>query len=220
MKNASIQRLFGRRAATVVRRVAVMAALLGFVGGVVGVPLPKLRLAKDRSKPFPCQDHRCGCASAEQCWRSCCCFTNLQKVAWAAEHGVQPPEYVYLAAAREQAETRQAGCCRHGTNAGHNHDQGCRDEAASHEIAALNSHDHEEQTATASGASWSIDFVSAIEARKCQGQAELWLTLGAVAPPPVKIEVNLQPLFAGMVFCRVNSLAGISDAPAAPPPRV
>ena len=202
-----------------------MAALLGFLGGTLGVPLPRLRLAKDLSQPFPCQNHRCGCASADQCWRGCCCFTNLQKLAWATEHGVQPPEYVYLAAAHERAETRRAGCCQRGANACHDHDQArrdqaCRDETAPHEIAALNSYDHEAETATASRASWSIDFVLAVEARKCLGHAELWLTLGAVAPPPAKIEVNLQPLCCGIVYCQPEALSGISRVPAAPPPRV
>ena len=34
--------------------------------------------------PFPCQGHRCGCVSAEQCWGHCCCFTPEQRLAWAA----------------------------------------------------------------------------------------------------------------------------------------
>jgi len=219
MKNASIQRLFSRRAATVVRRVAVMAALLGFVGGVVGVPLPKLRLAKDRSKPFPCQDHRCGCASAEQCWRSCCCFSNLQKLAWAAEHGVQPPEYVFVAAEREQISSTARSCCQGAKKACCDHEVACCDEPRGHDVAAGDANHGELESAAASGASWSIDFVSAIEARKCQGQAELWLTLGAVPPLPVKTEVTLQPLCCGIVYCQPEALSGISSAPAAPPPR-
>jgi len=28
----------------------------------------------------------CGCASAEQCWRSCCCTTKTERIAWAKEH--------------------------------------------------------------------------------------------------------------------------------------
>ena len=28
---------------------------------------------KDQSAPFPCQNRPCGCKTAEQCWKKCCC---------------------------------------------------------------------------------------------------------------------------------------------------
>ncbi len=73
---------------------------------------------KDRSQPFPCQDRPCGCSSAEQCWKKCCCFTNVQKVAWAKANNVEIPEYVVKAAEAEQGEQlasaapREKVCCR------------------------------------------------------------------------------------------------------------
>ena len=57
---------------------------------------------KDLSSPFPCQHRACGCRSAEQCWKKCCCFSNSQKLAWAKEHRVDVPSYVMLAAKKEQ----------------------------------------------------------------------------------------------------------------------
>ena len=59
---------------------------------------------KDLSEPFPCQSRACGCRSAKQCWKKCCCFTNAQKLAWAKAHRVQPPAFVAEAA---RQETRQ-----------------------------------------------------------------------------------------------------------------
>ncbi len=99
-------RYFQQRFSIVAKRLITTAALAGFLGGLIGVPMPKFQANKDRSRPFPCQDHRCGCISAEQCWRSCCCFTNIQKLAWAEQHGVTPPEYVFVAAAREKPVLR------------------------------------------------------------------------------------------------------------------
>ena len=76
----------------------------------VSLPSPQ---EKDTSQPFPCQHRPCGCRSAEQCWKGCCCFTNSQKVAWAKSHRVQPPEYVVTAAEREKDECHSASssCC-------------------------------------------------------------------------------------------------------------
>jgi hypothetical protein len=43
------------------------------------------------SEPFPCQSHSCGCATAHQCWTSCCCYTPHQRLVWAVRNGVEPP---------------------------------------------------------------------------------------------------------------------------------
>lgn len=65
--------------------------------------------SKDCSAPFPCQDRRCGCRSAQQCWKQCCCFTNAQKLAWAKANGVNAPAFVAVAAKRE-ASAGPANC--------------------------------------------------------------------------------------------------------------
>lgn len=99
------------------RRLTGLAMLLGVCASLI--PLPVLTFAtggKDRSRPFPCQDRPCGCRSAEQCWKKCCCFTDSQKVAWAKSQGVKAPAFVIAAAAKEQpaAVCRTGGCekCR------------------------------------------------------------------------------------------------------------
>ena len=56
---------------------------------------------KDSSEPFPCQHRPCGCRSAEQCWKKCCCFDNNQKIAWAKANNVRVPDYVLRAAKKE-----------------------------------------------------------------------------------------------------------------------
>lgn len=66
-------------------------------------PLPQNSPEKDGSEPFPCQSRPCGCQSAKQCWKKCCCFSNVQKVAWAKANNVKVPDFV-LAAARLETE--------------------------------------------------------------------------------------------------------------------
>lgn len=70
------------------------------------LPLPTPTL-KDRSVPFPCQDNACGCRNAAQCWSSCCCNTDAQKLAWANENSVTPPDSFL----QKMAAQRSNACC-------------------------------------------------------------------------------------------------------------
>ncbi len=49
---------------------------------------------KNLSRPFPCMFSRCGCQSAEQCWRGCCCQSLSERLAWARKNNVEPPAFV------------------------------------------------------------------------------------------------------------------------------
>ena len=80
------------------------------------VPLPyAVSPAKDSSVPYPCMNRPCGCDSAEQCWRNCCCFSNQQKVEWAKKHSVTLPNYVLAAAKRESiaSVSQEKPACPH-----------------------------------------------------------------------------------------------------------
>ena len=48
---------------------------------------------KDMVVAFPCQTRGCGCKNADQCWKSCCCFSDVEKLAWAKAHEVTPPDW-------------------------------------------------------------------------------------------------------------------------------
>jgi hypothetical protein len=60
--------------------------------GTTYLPLPRV-VQKDLSVPFPCQGKACDCASADDCWASCCCHNDDEKLAWAAKNGISPPEW-------------------------------------------------------------------------------------------------------------------------------
>src|SRR5665213_519446 len=75
------------------RRLIAVGALFAYLAAVNGLPLPPPVVIKDGGKPFPCQGHACGCQTAEECWRHCCCHTPEERWAWAEENHVQPPDY-------------------------------------------------------------------------------------------------------------------------------
>ncbi len=90
------------------RRLISLAVAAAFALTILPIPLPVIpqnRDSKDTSQPFPCQNRTCGCCSADQCWKKCCCFTNQQKVSWAEKNGVQLPRFV-VDAAREDAQKK------------------------------------------------------------------------------------------------------------------
>ena len=82
------------------KRVVTWLAIAGYGLIVSGLPLPfgptasvtasRSLPGKDRSRPFPCMDSPCGCATAEQCFANCCCHSPGERLAWARSHGVEP----------------------------------------------------------------------------------------------------------------------------------
>lgn len=201
-----------------------LLALTGFVAGSLGVPVLVPPEAAD-GLPYPCRGHRCGCTSAQQCWLSCCCLTHQEKLAWARRHGVEPPPAVVRLAHKEAELAQKAAqqrercaCCRPATASV------CDTKSASGgaQLEAGRCGKPQDQPSAAwrmPSRAWSIAWVCAISARRCYGQAQQWMALGSVAPPPERFEVSWDlvacPLFMGPIL----SLRGISDAPQPPPPR-
>ena len=163
------------------RRLISLFALAGVCASILPLPIGWHRSSdKDFSSPFPCQNRPCGCKSAAQCWKQCCCFSNSQKLAWAKENHVAVPSYVSVAAAKEKGETgcRTSGCCARcakSSAASCEHDcqiakdshlpeNSCSDEAAKDQQAAAG-----EQTRTT--------FVLGMFWHKCQGHNWLWNSL-------------------------------------------
>ena len=98
-------------------RITTWLSLAGYLLVASGLPLPIGRMptaasagakrleGKDRTQPFPCMDKPCGCATAEQCFTSCCCTTPAERLAWAKTHRV---EAAILAALERRAARRPA----------------------------------------------------------------------------------------------------------------
>ena len=192
------------------RRWVTVVATAGYLAAVWGVPLP-IPAAK-QGRPFPCQDHRCGCSSADQCWHSCCCYSASQKLAWAKRHQVEVPQEhrVQLVAAAK----RESSCSHEGQTTC------CSAKPAASQQRSCCSSPESEPKAEPAPAAPSIDFVSAIAMRTCRGLPTLWCVSGAVTPPPAPIQWR----FEWQLVARLESIDGKSidcfDVPTSPPPEV
>ncbi len=232
----SRRRHFGRG---IVRRLIGLALLLSVCSSFIPVPMGIGRSSeKDQSQPFPCMNRPCGCASAEQCWKQCCCFTNAQKVAWATQHGVTPPAYV-VEAARAETEVKVATK----TGSPKSSCSLCKS-AAVCETSAVSKRsgaccDSQKQTARcsrlrccddvseqghsplakSSGANGSVRYVIGVEMMKCRGQGMFWSSLPwAVITEIVVPEFRVDP--SGWDNPQSDVANNLAPDPPEPPPRL
>jgi hypothetical protein len=185
-----------------------------------GIPLPMIREPAKSRELFPCASSGCGCDSAEKCWRSCCCHTLAERLAWAAKNGVKPPEFA-LAAARDagldaggrplvarvvvakvvNAHLATKTCCR-----------SKRSCCSSHSKSCCSSHNHPKQQND------KTDFIIAWRALACHGQSLQWL---AAVPSLITVELELSDHLAPVAWLGPHSsefASPLSDTPTPPPP--
>jgi len=150
---------------------------------------------KDRSRPFPCAQRVCGCQSAEQCWRKCCCFTDAQKVAWADTHGVELPDFVRQAAARSAVAHRRTTCLE--TKSGRNSCARCEPgkPAALSQSKATRTRHRSRPESDPQLASTEVVIVQ--HALACQGLSWQWQFDPGTAPRPPMVAPGVQPPLAG-----------------------
>jgi len=162
-----------------VRRLVGLLVLVSFCASFVPLPVsPSSTIEKDQSAAFPCQNRPCGCRSAEQCWKGCCCFSNREKLAWAKANHVTPPAYVIAAAEKESAEPvcQSGGCC------------------AAKVTASCCAHEKQVESDKAESASEegaSHPFVIGAFMQKCQGQGLFWNSLPWAILPDWNVEITI-----------------------------
>jgi len=219
-------------------------ALLGLYGLVAsglplpfGMPLPgesrggdrvaASRLAaKDRSRPFPCMDKPCGCATAEQCFANCCCHTPAERLAWARAHKVEPAVLASLearvaasppsccAATATAADDAEDVCCDYESLAANPSDAGqacCRPAAAVPEQEREQDHEPEPSLRR------QVVVLRALLA--CGGLAAEWFALGGGGLPPPRIEFVPRAGRDEPLVAADETPVRLATPPAAPPPR-
>ena len=94
------------------KSVAVFTAVC-LLAGSTHLPAP-VETRKDTSIPFPCQDTACDCRNADDCWASCCCNSDEEKLAWARQHNVSPPNWFVegLRKSNHKGMLAGAACCK------------------------------------------------------------------------------------------------------------
>jgi len=148
------------------RRLAAGTLLIWQLALALGLWLPLPGGTKNARERFPCETCGCGCLTADQCWRDCCCFTNEQRLEWARRNGVRPPEFVVAAAAAEaiaQAPPKCPHCCQHKSKL-----------STRPAEVALGSGVPRDARASRG--------ISALSALRCQGLLEYWQVLATAWP--------------------------------------
>ncbi|MBS0209858.1 MAG: hypothetical protein JSS27_12995 [Planctomycetes bacterium] len=185
-----------------IRTGAVWLVLAAFGAAAVGLPMPSLVL-NPTGEAYPCAAHGCGCHSAENCWRNCCCHTPAQRLAWAKRNNViVPPEWLpapIVAAVSMPASAKQS-CCQ---------------QRSSCEQRGAQTSSPEAQPASSETLVW----YSAIAARQCQGQGNLWAVVGASLPPPIQISWAAEWPLVAQAATLYQVASGEPAQPPIPPPR-
>lgn len=195
---------------------------------VSGVPLPTGNSLAKRGELFPCSTCKCGCTSAEQCWKSCCCHTLAERLAWARKHGVKPPAFALAeASSAELAEARSIGllvdelapkiCC---TKKQEQDSPSCCKKSltvASSERSCCRK--HKEQSKGEEATDKANNSIVGWRAMKCQGQAMNWLGVVPIAVAARLAAWSRQlPCVAWLGPARSEHGEGVAVDPAVPPP--
>lgn len=175
----------------ILRIFVVLLILCWYVICASGVPFAPfvIPVGSTGAERYPCESCGCGCDSAEHCWRSCCCHSLAERLAWAEREGVTPPEYVltvaHCAAGTECAA--ESNCAR-----GIRKNRGVRDGAT-------------------------VRYVSILQSMRCRGQWAQWLSVGAcVVPQHVFLAVSDE--LCGELLLVDAKWSDFDEPPTPPPP--
>ena len=205
-------------------RFGVAGLCLAYLLAALDLPLPA-SVRKETSQPFPCQNHPCGCQTAEQCWRSCCCFTPEQRWAWARAHHVEPPAYAEKPIEKPvdtgwnavklrdrdnpaTAAAPRACCQQHRTRA--------TAAAPAKSCCRTEKNRPAESPPVKKGR---VRWTSTMTAWRCQGMTTLWVSSGAVMPvPPIVAWSPDRPLISPISLADEKP-RNLPRTPLPPPPR-
>lgn len=190
-----------------------LAALLavGYAWAALGgsIPLAPEPTADERSTDastnYPCRDHRCGCRSAEHCWRACCCMSRGEKLAWAAKNGVTPPAWLVQQGVAEVSmnDQRVASSC-------------CAQPPLVRSCCQKSRNPTPQPTATKA----TTTSVSLLDAQKCRGDVSGWagLAWAMVDMPPAQL-LGDSPVVKPCPCASSPAPSSPAFAPPVPPPR-
>ena len=237
-----LNRKFWRRNVRGLLSLSVLLGVCAILLPLPFAPLPQNSPDKDSSEPFPCQHRPCGCHSAEQCWKKCCCFDNNQKIAWAKANKVRVPDYVLHAAKKENEHAialeicsapaskpfhlvagQTAGCCKHSAKKSVAVMRLDKSEIRPHEISEVprvltnpTSSERLETRAAPARSKW----VLAIFAAECAGQGPPAFCF-PVSIIPARIELEMPTVAAIETVPLVSErLQQASLRPPLPPPKI
>ena len=180
-------------------RTATWFCVAIYLAVALGLPIPLPRAAtataaKDASKPFLCMNSPCGCRDADQCWHHCCCHTLAERLQWARQNHIQPPDDVIAEAKAEGIEWNTS-----------TDDDGCTGDDA-------DQHEHHEHGAAPGR-------VVLSQMLECQGLGGHWLAAVVSLLPPAAVRSTIPLIHLGGVALFQVRPTSLSADPPTPPPR-
>ena len=180
-------------------------------------PAAKRLAGKERSRPFPCMDKPCGCATAEQCFNSCCCNTPAETLAWAKAHAVEPSVLTALerrvaCAAPTVVKAPTASCCSSTVPAA---EASCCTTNPPMAVSKPDGESPADQPLQTQPRARSVTLRAMLA---CGGIVAEWFAAGVALPPP-RVEVSLTIRVFDVCTPGDESGECLRASPAAPPPR-
>lgn len=202
-----LRRVRLRSTCAYVHGATAMLMLVVMSAGSLGIPVIPV-VHKDRSVPFPCQDRACACRDARACWGSCCCMSDQEKLAWAREHGLEPPQDAKISLAARRPAAACGSCCTSKPNKTEVcHESASKTCAVAPEAAASCDDDQ------------APHMVLLTAQNHCQGYSS-WLLLWSSAliePPPADWALDTTP--PALLVTRNDRASVLFERPPTPPPR-
>jgi hypothetical protein len=164
-------------------RACAVWTLVAYVATAIGLPLPIIP-TKDRSRPYPCQNHLCGCRTADDCARYCCCFSSEERRSWAQAHHVELPEPPAVNSAQGWNNVRlrdQETSCSHCAK-----EESKKSCTAGHPLCCTEKQQVRSGPPTRNAGQSPCRHSGGspgFTALKCQGPSTLWISVGTVPPP-------------------------------------
>lgn len=206
------------------RRGLATVVLVAYGLGLGFIFLPILP-EKSTETPFPCQNHACGCCSAEQCWKACCCFTKEQKIAWAKANDVPIPYHLLgtdsaMKLAQQEKPVEVRGSCCSKKPAG-----GCCSQSTEHQGCCEQKSSNETTVQCRSSAKHPSDknrsrTVAITDVLACHGLQMMWILTPPTLPDAARgVSITLP---RGFEFLRWSDDLLVSEfrTPPVPPPRL
>ncbi len=223
----------------VARKALTFLVLALFCAASVPIPIATVSLDKDSTEAFPCQDSPCACKSARECWTSCCCRSPKERMAWAVEHGVQPPDYAVLSddinssdplalvSESQSASVVLKSCCSKRVDANvcsneaaatHNKKSCCAKSVALKPTEPLSTA-HDGSSRLTGKRSTSRKIVTTLSMRKCQGSSSDFTLLPWTILVPIK-SFCIEAAKVEALYCAgAPRPFDVGVEPATPPPR-
>ncbi|QDU91569.1 hypothetical protein Pla175_49980 [Pirellulimonas nuda] len=191
-----------------------------FLVVATGMPLPA-RVGPPRSgaERFPCENCPCGCATAEHCWRDCCCLTPPQRLAWARRVGVRPPGFALAAAQKAGLDVSPWVESKPATALCTAPDSAAPDSAAPDSAAPVCTTAPSRPgccCCQAEQAPSPAPGIALLRAMECDGLSVVWLVQGST-PPPEAVRIE-GPVHWEALVCLPAAWRVCCAAPPTPPP--